>query len=271
MTERPNPFNRSLLELKRRRVFRVAAAYAVAGWLVVEVSATILPVLDAPAWTTRLIIVMALLGFPVAVVLAWAFDITPEGVKRTTELTTAGESDVSRLPGGQAGRIAVAGAVLVLALAGAGWWMSASRGSGDRPAPHSIAVLPFVNMSGDEENEYFSDGITEELLDHLAKLSGLQVAARTSSFAFKARELPVPEIARQLGVAVVLEGSVRRSGDRVRITGQLIDGQTGYHLWSDSYDRELTDVFAIQDEIAGAIAAQLEVTLGADEIGRAHV
>ncbi|MGH7576727.1 MAG: adenylate/guanylate cyclase domain-containing protein, partial [Longimicrobiales bacterium] len=129
----------------------------------------------------------------------------------------------------------------------------------------AIAVLPFVNMSGDRENEYFSDGVTEELLDHLAKLAGLKVAARTSSFAFKGRDEPVPEIARQLGVEVVLEGSVRKVGDRVRITGQLIDGETGFHLWSETYDRELTNVFAIQDEIASAIATQLELTLDGED------
>ena len=265
MAEPAGVLHRFVHELRRRRVFRVVGVYAVAAWLVVEVAATVLPVLEMPDWTTKLVVVLAILGFPVAFALAWAFDITPQGLTRTEAPGSVQRAEaVSQLTGGQVGRIAVAAAVLILAVGGAGWWLTGGKGSplaeGRMPL-NSIAVLPFVNMSEDRDNEYFSDGITEELLDDLAKLPGLKVAARTSSFAFKGQDLPVPEIASQLGVASVLEGSVRKAGTRVRITAQLIEGETGFHLWSDTYDRELTDVFAIQDQIARTIVDTLRLTL----------
>jgi adenylate cyclase len=246
---------RSLLgELKRRRVFRVALAYAVVAFGVLQGADVLTEALALPGWTLTLVAVLVILGFPVAVVLAWAFDVTPEGVRR------AGPP-VSAVPL----RLGAAAVLVLATLAGGGWWLSSGRVPvplADAGSATSIAVLPFVNMSADAENEYFSDGISEELLNLFAKVPGLQVAARTSSFAFKGRDEDITEIGRQLRVAHVLEGSVRKSGGRVRITAQLIESGTGYHLWSETYDRDVSDIFAVQDEIARAIVAALAPHLG---------
>ena len=232
-------------ELKRRRVIRVIVLYAVAGWIVIEVASTVLPNLNLPEWTVTLVTALVVLGFIIAIVLAWAFDIGPGGVHRTAPLgdpvdavTTAEQpamSAVSQNP--------------------------AKKPTTDDESRRAIAVLPFVNMSGNPENEYFSDGISEEILNLLVKLPQLRVASRTSSFALKAKDFDIPAVAERLNVSTVLEGSVRRVGDRVRITAQLIDTQTDSHLWSETYDRELKDVFAIQDDIAQSIVDALEVTL----------
>ena len=241
-----------MAELQRRKVFKVAVAYLVVAWVVIQVASTVAPQLNLPEWAPRLVTLLALLGFPVALVLAWIFDLTPEGLR--LELAPAGNKRV----------LLAAAALAALAV---GWYL---RG---RPAPmagadaRSVAVLPFVNMSGEKENEYFSDGISEEILNVLAQVPQLKVAARTSSFSFKGKEKEVPEIARELDVRMVLEGSVRKQGERVRITAQLIDAQTGYHAWSKTFDRDLKDIFAIQDEIAHAIAQQLSVELSGGHAG----
>jgi adenylate cyclase len=237
-----------IAELRRRRVFRVIALYAVAGWIVIEVSSTVLPGLNLPDWTSTLVILLVALGFILAVGLAWAFDIGPEGIERTP-------STDAPAPQPQAGAPAPASAP------------AAEPAARPEPTPaavderRSIAVLPFLNLSGDAENEYFSDGIAEEILNLLVKLPQLRVASRTSSFMFKGEKVDIPEVARKLGVNTLLEGSVRRAGDRVRITAQLIEVGTDSHLWSETYDRELKDVFAIQDDIARSIVAALEVKL----------
>lgn len=240
-----------IAELKRRRVFRVIALYAIVGWIVIEVSSTVLPGLNLPEWAPTLVIVLVALGFPIAVVMAWAFDLGPGGVTRTGP--DEAESPVA------AGKVEIAE-------------------PSDQPVPesepepvavrksapvdeHSIAVLPFVNMSGDTENEYFSDGIAEEILNLLVKLPQLKVASRTSSFVFKGKEVNIPTVASELDVATVLEGSVRQAGGRVRITAQLIDAVSDKHLWSETYDREFKDVFAIQDDIAQSIVDALKMTL----------
>ena len=246
-------------ELKRRKVFRVGVAYLVVGWLLIQVASTVAPQLNLPEWAPRLITFVIMLGFPIALVLAWVFDVTPAGIK---------------VDGAAAGSKRVIAAAVVLAALAAGWYWKT------RPLPaageagtdaHSIAVLPFVNMSEDKSNEYFSDGISEEILNVLARMSGLHVAARTSSFSFRKQEQEIPTIARELKVRMVLEGSVRKQGDRVRVTAQLIDASDGYHVWSQTYDRELKDIFAIQDEIAGAIAQELKVKLDAPSAGGAPV
>ncbi len=221
-------------ELQRRRVIRVSIFYAIAGWIVIEVSSTVLPNLNLPEWTVTLITVLVVLGFPITVALAWAFDIGPEGVQRTPTLQAPPEPEAAAAA------------------------PAAESAHDDR---RTVAVLPFVNMSGDAENEYFSDGIAEEILNLLVKLPQLRVASRTSSFAFKGKDVDIPSVAERLGVKTVLEGSVRRAGDRVRITAQLIDVQTDSHLWSETYDREFQDVFAIQDDIAQSIVNALQVTL----------
>lgn len=238
-------------ELKRRRVIRVAALYAVAGWIIIEVASTVLPNLNLPEWTARLITILILLGFPITVVMAWAFDIGPGGVHRTgppepTQPVTAQPEDAQPA---------------VEAPAQTHTESKPTAPSIKDDGRRSIAVLPFVNMSGDKENEYFSDGISEEILNLLVKLPQLRVASRTSSFMFKDKEISIPEVAAQLGVSTILEGSIRRAGDRVRITAQLIEVSTDSHLWSETYDRQMDDVFAIQDDIAHSITNALEMTL----------
>jgi TolB-like protein len=255
MTDQPGLFH----ELKRRNVVRVAAAYAVVAWLLIEVSDTIFPRLGLPDWTVTFIIVLVALGFPLALFLSWAYELTPEGVKRTEEVPV--EASVTRLTGRRLD-FAIIG-VMALAI---GWlsWKQFGPGGGVPSADAreaSIAVLPFVDMSADGDQEYFGDGLSEEILNLLAGIGELKVSGRTSSFSFKGTNVPIPEIGRTLGVAHVLEGSVRRSGDDLRITAQLIEAGTGFHLWSETYNRRMVDVFAIQDEIAGAIADALRLTL----------
>lgn len=255
-------------ELKRRNVFRVAAAYAVVGWLLVEVSDTIFPRLGLPDWTVTFVIALVMLGFPIALFLSWAFELTPEGMKRT-EVVDADDN----LPHNSGRVLDVAIIAGLLLVAGVMIWQQTAAGRAD-PASQAalsaaavpmvppdltvaIAVLPFVNMSGDADNEYFADGISEEILNLLAQDRGLRVAGRTSSFKFKGHNEDLRVIGEQLGVSHIVEGSVRKSGDRVRITAQLIQVEDGFHLWSDTWDRELIDIFAVQDEIGQAIVASL--------------
>ena len=235
-------------ELKRRKVFKVGAAYLVAAWLTIQAASIAFPTFEAPAWALRVLIFVVLLGFPFALMLAWMIELTPEGVK--VERAGVGSK-----------RMAATASVLA-ALAIAWYYLGAPAVRNVGAAERSIAVLPFVNMSGDAENEYFSDGISEEILNVLAQTQGLKVAARTSSFSYKGKSKEVPDIARELEVRMVLEGSVRKQGEKVRITAQLIDAAQGFHLWSKTYDRDLKDIFAIQDEIAREIGKQLQVELG---------
>ena len=246
-----NPVTDFWRELRRRKVLKVGAAYLVVAWLVIQVASTVAPQLNLPEWAPRLITLVVLLGFPVTLVLAWMLDKTPEGLK--VESASTGNKRIYAI-------------AAVLAALAVGWYWkdrpeAPDAGSGAEGA-RSIAVLPFVNMSGDKENEFFSDGISEEILNSLAQMPGLRVAARTSSFSFKGQQKEIPDIARELQVRMVLEGSVRKQDNRVRITAQLIDAETGFHAWSQTYDRELKDIFAIQDEIARAIADELQVKLG---------
>jgi adenylate cyclase len=241
-------------ELRRRRVIRVIVLYAIAGWVVIEVTSTVLPGLNLPDWTTTLVILLVALGFVIAIMLAWAFDIGPDGIHRTPKInegeSTAEPAEPAESAAPQPSKPETKAPVTPEAEPG---------------KRKSIAVLPFVNMSGDAENEYFSDGIAEEILNLLVKLPQLKVASRTSSFIFKGKEANIPTVAGELGVDTVLEGSVRRAGDRVRITAQLIEAASDSHLWSETYDREMRDVFAIQDDIAQSIVDALEVTLSPKE------
>ena len=238
-----------IAELKRRKVFKIGAAYLVVGWLLIQIASTVAPQLNLPEWAPRLITFLILLGFPIALVLAWSLDVTPEGIRVETA---------------PAGNKRVLGVAIVLAALAVGWyWRSRPQADAGDPGTHSIAVLPFVNMSDDASNEFFSDGISEEILNVLARMPGLHVAARTSSFSFRKQEKEIPTIARDLKVRMVLEGSVRKQAERVRVTAQLIDASNGYHVWSQTYDRDLKDIFAIQDEIAGAIASELKIKLDA--------
>lgn len=264
-------------ELKRRNVLRVAIAYAVVAWLLLQVSDTLVPALRLPEWFHSGVALLLILGFPVALLFAWAFEMTPDGLKKERDI------DQSQFIAKVAGRkldFVIIG-LLVVALGYFGYDKFVLEPSRDtsgsatavqvakqQPAEielarvdNSIAVLPFVNMSSDEEQEYFSDGLSEELLNLLARIPELKVAARTSSFSFKDKNLEIPEIASRLKVAHVLEGSVRKHGNQVRITAQLIQADNGYHLWSETYDRQLDDIFQIQEDIALAVVGALRVTL----------
>jgi TolB-like protein len=275
-------------ELNRRNVFRVGIAYAVTAWVVIEVADVVLDTLEAPLWVMKAIMLVLALGFLPAVVFAWAFELTPEGLKKQSEVDRA--ESITHVTARKLDYIIIV--LLVVALGTYAWdrfhsapvapevsvpisRSEALPGDGAQGklelAPKetssaggtgtSIAVLPFVNLSADPEQEYFSDGISEELLNVLAKYPDLRVAARTSSFQFKGESRDITDIARQLNVNHVLEGSVRKSGTRLRITAQLIDAASGFHLWSETYDRELDDVFAIQDDISAAIGEALRVEL----------
>jgi len=274
---------RSLLaELKQRRVFRVAAVYIVAAVAVMQAADVMLPALNLPGWTVTLVVALAIVGLPVAVALAWAFDIEAEGVVRTRR---GGEPDAAAVvdaPGatadlaaraaGRRRRVVLAGAaVTLLVVAGVGAYATTgSRGGTDHlpDGDRTLAVLPFDNMSGDPDNEYFSDGITEEILANLATVGALSVTSRTSSMTYKDSPKTLREIARELDVRFIVEGSVRRDGDRVRITAQLIRADRDEHLWAERYDRELTDIFAIQTDIARRITDALEARLSSDERAR---
>ncbi len=211
-------------ELKRRKVFQVGVVYVIVGWVLIQIADASFEHLNLPDWTPTLVIGLIILGFPVAIIMAWALEVTPEGIRRTTSTSRLGST--------------------------------ATR----TETSASIAVLPFANISGDPENEYFSDGLSEELLTVLSRIPDLRVCSRTSSFAFKGKDADIRTVAERLGVANVLEGSVRRSGNRVRITAQLIDADSDSHLWSKTYDREIEDIFAVQDEIAANIAHALKLT-----------
>lgn len=249
-------------ELQRRNVLRVAAAYLVVGWLLTEVLTTILPTLGAPDWVARAVILIFAFGFIPAVVLSWIYELTPDGIKKERDLDR--DDAGQRTAIGGLDYLTIAGVVLMIVFVA---FFSASRSPDDMATPvatvsdESVAVLPFVNMSGDEDNEYFSDGLTETLLHMLAQVPDLQVAARTSSFAFKGRNMDIREIANALQVAHILEGSVQRSGSRVRITAQLIRASDGYHVWSESFDRDSDDIFGIQDEIALKVGQALSASL----------
>jgi len=243
-----------LAELRRRKVFKVGAAYLVVAWLVVQAASIGFPAFDAPPWVLRVFILVALLGFPIAVMMAWMFDVTPEGVKLDT--STSGSKRL----------FAMAALLIVLAL---GWYFygQPTFRKGDLATPttadkNSIAVLPFANMSGKTDQDYFSDGMTEELLNVLAKVPQLKVVARTSVFQFKDKGGDIREIGRKLGVTNIVEGSVRRDGQDVRITAQLVRAADGFHIWSETYDRKLEGVFALQDDIARKIGDALKVSLG---------
>ncbi len=250
-----------LTELKRRNVLRVTFAYLVVGWLLTEVLTTVLPTLDAPAWMSRAVILMFALGFIPAVALSWSFRLTPQGIKRQSD-----SDDGAQIPGirRKFDYFAIASVmilVVVLAILGARPTSTDQSGASSQVNNASVAVLPFVNMSNDKDNEYFSDGLTETLLHMLSQIPNLQVAARTSSFAFKGKNQDVREIAEALHVAHILEGSVQRAGNRVRITAQLIRADDGFHVWSSIFDRTIDDIFAIQDEIAEKVGRALSASL----------
>ncbi len=255
MSDKPSFFS----ELKRRNVYKVAVAYAVVGWLVIQISSTVLPTFHAPEWVVQTLMVIVAIGFPIALVIAWAFEATPEGIKRTEAADAANQHS-----GGHAWiYIVILGAVLSIGLFLAGRYTARNTSvAAEASSPaKSIAVLPFENLSDDKGNAYFSDGITEEILNALAQIPNLKVAARRSAFQFKGTNLDLRKIGEALGVAHILEGSLQKAGDQVRINVQLVDVQNGLQAWSEKYDRKLDNVFAVEDEIAKAIATKLRVQL----------
>ena len=261
-------------ELQRRNVFKVGAAYVVLTWLLAQATDVFLESFGAPDWVIKTVLMLLVIGFPLALFFAWAFELTPEGIKKEKDVDRS--QSITAETGRKLDFTIIAILLLALGyfsfdkfvqvpardaeLAEAAAEAEAVQEAA-RPVEKSIAVLPFVNMSDDAGNEYFSDGISEEILNSLAKIKQLKVAGRTSSFAFKGKNQDLRQIGETLGVEHILEGSVRKSGTKIRITAQLIQVEDGFHLWSEAYDRELTDVFAIQDEIATAILVQLKAQL----------
>jgi TolB-like protein len=259
-------------ELKRRNVYKVAVAYAVVAWLLMQVASQIFPFFEIPNWVVRLVILLPIIGFPIALIIAWAFEVTPEGIKRTEAADAAGQ----RSRGGAWIYVVLIGAALSVGLFFVGRY-SAGHATA-RPAleelrrgkqselatagpDKSIAVLPLINESGDPKDEYFSDGLSEELIAALAQISGLKVIGRSSSFRFKDRKEEPKAIGEKLGVSKLLDGTVRKQGDRVRIVAELVNAADGIQLWTRTFDRELRDIFAVQEEIARAVAESLKVTL----------
>lgn len=274
-------------ELKRRNVIRVAVLYAVASWVLLQVGELLFAALGVPSWGIRLLLALLLLGLPLALIFAWVFELTPEGLKREHEV--ARETSVTVHTARKLDLIVIVLLVCAVGLVVADRFRG-HGGTANAPSTTSqaavtaspasaslvsIAVLPFVNMSDDKANEYFSDGLTEELLNVLANVPGLRVIARTSSFAYKGKDAKIADVARDLNVDNVLEGSVRKAGVRVRITTQLIRAADSSHLWSETYDRDVNDIFAVQDEISKEVVDALKVRLlqakaSAQEIGGTH-
>jgi TolB-like protein/Tfp pilus assembly protein PilF len=263
-------------ELKRRNVYKVAVAYIVAGWALAQGIAQVFPVFYVPNWAIQLVVVLIIIGFPVAAVLAWAFEITPEGIKRTEDVDTTQTHSI----GGAWIYIVVIGVFVSVGLFFLGRYTagnatarrdaSPARGeAATATAQKSIAVLPLLNESGDPADEYFSDGLSEELIAALAQINGLKVIGRSSSFRFKDRKEEPKTIGEKLGVSTLLDGTVRKQGDRVRIVAELVNAADGIQLWTRTFDRELKDIFAVQEEIAKAVAESLKVTLlGSDAAQR---
>ena len=268
-------------ELKRRNVFKVAIAYSVAAWLIMQLVDLVLDNINAPDWVMQVFLLAVAVGFPIAVIIAWAFEVTPEGVKLAKNVDQA--ESITRHTGQQLNRgiIMILSVAIVFLLterfraeifsnpqpttADTGLTADAEAGQADAENVKSIAVLPFSDMSPDGDQAYFADGISEEILNVLVKTRSLKVAGRTSSFQFRDHSTDLQTIGQQLGVDHILEGSIRKANNRVRITAQLVTASDGFHLWSETYDRDLTDIFAVQDEIARAITDALAIELDISE------
>ena len=264
-------------ELKRRNVFKVAAAYIIVGWLIMQAGEVMAPALNLPGWVNSLLAFFLILGLPLALFFAWAYEMTPEGIKKEKDVDRS--QSITQVTGQKLNSLIIGILVLVLAYFAIDKFVldpkrdvelvkatqveatAAAPQEEDSSGAKSIAVLPFVNMSDDASNEFFSDGITEELLNLLAKIPELKVTSRSSAFSFKGQNIDIPTVAKKLNVDHILEGSVRKAGNRVRITAQLIRVETDAHVWSETYDRELNDVFAIQDEISQEVVRALQIKL----------
>ena len=262
-------------ELKRRHVYRVAIAYGVVAWLLIQIATQVFPFFEIPNWVVRLVVLVIVLGFPVALIIAWAFEMTPEGMKRAEDIAPN-----EYIPHWSARRFAAL--IVAIAMVATGLMMfplvrnkstsTAQITAAPTPSQKSIAVLPLLNESGDPGDEYFSDGLSEELIAALARIKGLKVIGRSSSFHFKDKKEDSKTIGKKLGVSTLLEGTVRKQGDQVRIVAELVKAADGSELWSRTFDRELKDIFAVQAEIAGAVATSLELTLlGTDDTSTTNI
>ncbi|PYJ99341.1 MAG: hypothetical protein DME68_04140 [Verrucomicrobia bacterium] len=252
-----NPKN-FFAELKRRNVYKVAIAYGVVAWLLIQVATQVFPFFEIPNWVVRLVVLVIIIGFPIALIVAWAFELTPQGLKRT-EVADA-------MPTRPSARrawiyVVIIGGALALGLFFLGRYTGLRRSEGTASAEKSIAVLPFDNLSRDPDNAYFAEGIQDEILTRLAKIADLKVISRTSTQQYQSKPGNLSEIAKQLGVAHIVEGSVQKSGDAVRVNVQLIEAANDSHLWADTFDRKLTDIFSVESEVAKAIADQLRAKL----------
>src|SRR3954466_15487200 len=241
-------------EIKRRKVYRVAVAYAVVAGGAIQLASAVFPAWELPSWALRLVILLLLVGFPIALILAWAFDVTPQGIHATPPVPTA--------PRRRRNVVALV-AIGIIVSAAAGFFLLPRASA--RRIDKSIAVLPFENFSDDKENAYFADGIQDDILTNLSKIGDLKVISRTSVMPYRGRAKNVREIGKALGVPAILEGSVRKAGNRVRVNVQLINADNDEHIWSDVYDRDLTDVFAIQTDLAKKIAEELHAKLSPPE------
>jgi serine/threonine-protein kinase len=262
-------------ELKRRHVYRVAIAYGVVAWLLIQIATQVFPFFEIPNWVVRLVVLVIVLGFPAALIIAWAFEMTPEGMKRAEDIAPN-----EYIPHWSARRFAAL--IVAIAMVATGLMMfplvrnkstsTAQITAAPTPSQKSIAVLPLLNESGDPGDEYFSDGLSEELIAALARIKGLKVIGRSSSFRFKDKKEDSKTIGKKLGVSTLLEGTVRKQGDQVRIVAELVKAADGSELWSRTFDRELKDIFAVQAEIAGAVATSLELTLlGTDDTSTTNI
>src|SRR5689334_2559889 len=263
MKDKPSFF----AELKRRNVYKVAVAYAVVSWLVIQIATQVFPFFEVPNWAVRLVVLLLILGFPAALIFSWAFEITPEGIKRESEI------DPNKSIARNTGRKLVA-VTAVLAVIAAGllvFQLVRPKPGRSMPSPvsgignKSIAVLPFDNLSRDPDNVYFCEGVQDEILTRLAKVADLKVISRTSTQHFKSAPDNLPQIAKQLGVTNILEGSVQKASDQVRVNVQLINALTDAHLWAETYDRKLTDIFAVESDVAKTIAETLQAKLTGSE------
>jgi len=271
MTQHPNRHRTLLAELKRRQVFKVAAVYGGVAFVVMQAADFLVPALRLPETVSTGIALTMILGFPLALVLAWALEVTPQGLRRedpptSEELAAIASEPLSRR--WPIGILGLAGTILMVA----GVWLTFGPRGGDSessklaPGTASIAVLPFLNLSADTANEYFSDGVTEEIITALSQLRDLQVVSRSATFRYKGEEVDPREVGRELGVSTILEGSVRRQGDDLRITAQLIDVENGFHIWSENYNRKYADVFEVQDDVARRIAEAMQLNLTESEM-----
>src|SRR5213594_887274 len=256
---RVNPTN-FLVELKRRNVYRAAVAYGVAAWFLTQLTTQVFPFFEIPNSAVRFVVIALAVGFPIAMLLAWIYEFTPEGIVRTEDLDPVHARSVQRAAGRILDFIIIGVLLLVIAMLIVGR-LPFYRHTGESIAEKSIAVLPFENLSEDKANAYFADGIQDEILTRLSKIADLKVISRTSTEKYKKTHQKLSEIANQLGVANLLEGSVQKTNDQVRVNVQLIKAANGSHLWADTFDRKLSDVLSVESEMAKAIADQLRAKL----------